>query len=121
MRTVCDNLKTGVIKHPKQGDIILNEAYEALGSHYLTAIMPTGVKKPKQKASVEGTVGKVATAIIASLRNEVFYSLQSLHASVRRKLDEFNAGHFRRGNTAAARCLRRNRIIFIHCLRFLMK
>ena len=47
VRTVCDNLKVGVIHHPKEGDIILNEAYEALGSHYRTAIMPTGVRKPK--------------------------------------------------------------------------
>jgi hypothetical protein len=47
VRTVCDNLKTGVTLHPKEGDIVLNEAYEALGSHYRTAIMPTGVKKPK--------------------------------------------------------------------------
>ena len=61
VKTVCDNLKTGVIKHPKEGEIVLNEAYEALGNHYMTAIMPTGVRKPKQKASVEGTVGKVAT------------------------------------------------------------
>ncbi len=29
VRTVCDNLKTGVIKHPHEGDIVLNEAYEA--------------------------------------------------------------------------------------------
>lgn len=96
VRTVCDNLKTGVIKHPKQGDIILNEAYEALGSHYITAIMPTGVRKPKQKASVEGTVGKVATAIIASLRNEVFYSLKSLQTAILRKLDEFNRRPFQK-------------------------
>jgi transposase len=46
-RTVCDNLKTGVISHPREGDIVLNKDYEALGSHYMTAIMPTGVKKPK--------------------------------------------------------------------------
>lgn len=75
IRSICDNLKTGVIMHPKQGDIILNDNYEALGSHYMTAIMPTGVRKPKQKSSVEGTVGKVATAIIAKLRKKVFYSL----------------------------------------------
>lgn len=96
VRTVCDNLKTGVIKHPKQGDIILNDAYEALGSHYVTAIMPTGVRKPKQKASVEGTVGKVATAIIASLRNEVFYSLKSLQTTILKKLDEFNRRPFQK-------------------------
>ena len=96
VRTVCDNLKTGVIAHPKEGDIVLNEAYEALGSHYRTAIMPTGVRKPRQKASVEGTVGKVATAIIASLRNEVFYSLQSLQSAVSKKLDDFNHRPFQK-------------------------
>jgi hypothetical protein len=41
------NLKTGVISHPREGDIILNDAYEALGSHYMTAIMPTPVRRPK--------------------------------------------------------------------------
>jgi transposase len=96
VRTVCDNLKTGVIKHPKQGDIILNEAYETLGSHYMTAIMPTGVRKPKQKASVEGTVGKVATAIIAGLRNEVFNSLKSLQTAILKKLEEFNRRPFQK-------------------------
>jgi hypothetical protein len=47
IRTVCDNLKTGVISHPKEGDIVLNDQYEALGLHYLTAIMPTQVNKPR--------------------------------------------------------------------------
>jgi transposase len=96
LRTVCDNLKTGVITHPKEGDIILNDAYEALGLHYATAIMPTGVKKPKQKASVEGNVGKIATAIIASLRNETYYSFADLKAAVREKLDEFNRNPFQK-------------------------
>ena len=96
VRTVCDNLKTGVISHPREGDIILNKDYDALGSHYMTAIMPTGVKKPKQKASVEGTVGKIATAIIAKLRNETFYSFEELRTAVRIKLDEFNAEPFQK-------------------------
>ena len=30
IKIVCDNLKTGVIKHPKEGEIVLNEAYESL-------------------------------------------------------------------------------------------
>ena len=46
-RIVCDNLKTGVVAHPKEGDIILTDAYSALGEHYLTAIMPAPVKTPK--------------------------------------------------------------------------
>jgi hypothetical protein len=96
VRTVCDNLKTGVISHPREGDIILNKDYEALGSHYMSAIMPTGVRKPKHKPSVEGTVGKIATAIIAKLRNEVFHSFDALRSAVRVKLDEFNAAPFQK-------------------------
>ena len=96
VRTVCDNLKTGVIKHPKEGDILLNEAYESLGNYYCTAIMPTGVRKPKQKASVEGTVGKIATAIIAKLRNEEFYSLGELKMAVNQALKEFNETPFQK-------------------------
>ena len=95
-RTVCDNLKTGVLSHPKEGDIVLNDSYEALGLHYMTAIMPAGVRKPKHKPSVEGTVGKVATAIIANLRNRTFCSFEELKAAVRQKLDEFNRRPFQK-------------------------
>ena len=86
VKTVCDNLKVGVVKHPKEGDIILTDAYEALGSHYVTAIMPTGVRKPKQKSSVEGTVGKIATAIIAKLRQNSFHTLYDLKLAVSKAL-----------------------------------
>ena len=96
IKTVCDNLKTGVIKHPKEGEIILNESYEALGNHYMTAIMPTGVRKPKQKAAVEGTVGKIATSIIATLRNDTFYSLSQLQIAIRSKLSDFNKRPFQK-------------------------
>lgn len=95
-RLICDNLKNGVVSHPKEGEIILTADYEALGEHYMTAIMPAGVRKPKQKASVEGTVGKIATAIIAKLRNEIFYSFPDLKAAVSKKLYEFNHENFQK-------------------------
>lgn len=95
-RLICDNLKTGVVSHPKEGEIVLTQDYEALGEHYTTAIMPAGVRKPKHKPSVEGTVGKIATAIIAKLRNEVFYSFQDLKAAVSKKLYEFNHDDFQK-------------------------
>jgi hypothetical protein len=95
-RLVCDNLKTGVVSHPKEGEIILTADYEALGEHYMTAVMPAGVRRPKQKASVEGTVGKITTAIIAKLRNEVFYSFPDLKAAVAKKLYEFNHEDFQK-------------------------
>ena len=96
IRTVCDNLKTGVVSHPKEGEIILTDDYAALGSHYLTAIMPAGVKKPKQKPSVEGTVGKIATAIIARCRNDVYYSFSDLKKGVANKLYKFNHEPFQK-------------------------
>jgi len=96
VKIVCDNLKTGVISHPRRGEIILNEAYMALGEYYNTAIMPTGVKKPKQKASVEGSVGKIATAVIARLRNETFTSLEGLNIAIRRAVKEYNDKPFQK-------------------------
>lgn len=50
--------------------------------------MPAGVLKPK--------VGKIATAIIAKLRNEVFYSSEDLKGAVAQKLYEFNHGRFQK-------------------------
>ena len=96
VKIVCDNLKTGVTLHPKRGEIILNEAYLSLGEYYSVAIMPTGVKKPRQKASVEGSVGKIATAVIAKLRNDVFTSLAALNAGIRKAVKEFNDKPFQK-------------------------
>lgn len=72
VRTVCDNLKTGVISHPKEGDIILNDDYEALGLHYFTAIMPTGVRKPKHYPQ-NHIIFKVAelTAFVVNIRFKI--------------------------------------------------
>ena len=96
VRTVCDNLKTGAVSHPREGEIVLNAAYEALGRHYMTAIMPTGVRKPKQKPSVEGTCGMVATAIVARLRNRTFHTLEALNSAIREMLGRFNAAPFQK-------------------------
>lgn len=96
VRLICDNLKTGVIKHPREGEVVLNEAYEALGRHYVCAIMPTGVAKPKQKASVEGGVGKIASAVIAKLRDCEFATLSDLNAAIRKRLDKYNTRPFQK-------------------------
>ena len=96
VKIICDNLKTGVTSHPRKGEIILNDAYLALGEYYSIAISPTGVRKPKQKASVEGTVGKIATTIIARLRNETFHSIASLNARIRKELKSYNEKPFQK-------------------------
>lgn len=79
---ICDNLKTGVTKNPKLGEIILNHEYESMMYHYNTAILPADVKAPRQKNSTEGTVGNIETDIIAALRNVQFYSFAALKKAV---------------------------------------
>lgn len=114
-RLVCDNLKTGVVSHPKEGEIVLTADYEAMGEHYLTAIMPAGIRKPKQKASVEGTVGKIATAIIAKLRNDVFYSFEDVKTAVSRKLYEFNHQKFQKREGTGYECYQ-DELLTMHAL-----
>lgn len=87
-------LKTAVTKHPRDGEVVLNTSYEALAHHYGTVIMPAGVRKPRHKASVEGTVGKLTTSVIAALRDVEFCSLGELHEAIREKLDAFNSAPF---------------------------
>ena len=98
MKIICDNLKTGVIIHPKDGEIVLNDAYLSFAEHYQVAIMPVEVRKPKQKPSVEGSVGKIARKIIGMLRNETFRSLESLNRGIREVLDKLNSKEFQKRN-----------------------
>ncbi len=90
-----DNLKTGVIKVEWYTPVI-NKSYHELAEHYGTAVIPCRVRAPKDKASVEGTVGIISTWIIASLRNQQFFSLSELNKAIWKKLDEFNSKPFQK-------------------------
>ena len=92
---IPDNLKTGVIKHSKH-DIILNEAYREFSDYYDIAIVPALPRTPKGKPSVEATVGKLTTHIIAKMRNETFYSVYEANERARQLLDEFNSKAFQK-------------------------
>ena len=52
-RLVPDNLKTEVISHPREGEVVLNDAYREMAAHYSAAVLPGRVRHPKDKASVE--------------------------------------------------------------------
>jgi transposase len=92
---VPDNLKTGVVKADWYSPVI-NKTYHELAEYYGTAVIPAGVRKPKEKALVERTVGILSTWIIAALRNRQFFSLYELNQAVRSKLDEFNKKPFQK-------------------------
>ena len=90
-----DNLKTGVQKADWYSPVI-NKTYHEMAEHYGTAVIPTGVRRPREKALVERTVGMLSTWIIAALRNRQFFSLFDLNQAVRRKLDDFNKKPFQK-------------------------
>ena len=101
---VPDNLKTGVTRHPKEGEVVLNEAYEALAAHYSSAVMAARVRAPKDKPSAEGTVGNIATEVIARLRNVTFTSMGDLRAAVAERLAAYNAAPFQKRDGSRLKC-----------------
>ncbi|NLL87188.1 MAG: IS21 family transposase [Syntrophomonadaceae bacterium] len=92
---VPDNLKTGVDRVSRPTPTI-NRTYNEMAEHYGTAVIPTRVKHPKDKSTVEGIVGIITTWIIASVRNQQFFSLKELNEAIFIKLDEFNEKPFQK-------------------------
>jgi transposase len=92
---VPDNLKTGVIKNTKT-ELVLNRSYQEMAEHYGTAIIPTRIRTPKDKATVEGAVGVVSTFILAAIRNQKFFTLRELNEAIRERLHVLNHKPFQK-------------------------
>lgn len=86
---VPDNLKSGVSRacyyEPE-----LNRSYRELAEHYSVAVIPTRVRKPKDKAKVETAVQIVERQILARLRNRRFESLGELNSAIAQLLEAVN-------------------------------
>lgn len=91
---VPDNLKAGVIK-PDRYEPELNVTYRELAAHYGVAILPARVRKPKDKAKVEGAVLVAQRWIIAALRHHTFFSLDAVKTAVKPLLEKLNAKEMR--------------------------
>lgn len=92
---VPDNLKSGVDRaHRYEPD--LNRAYAEFAEHYAVAILPARVRKPRDKAKVEGAVLIVERWILARLRDRQFFSLTELNAAIRELLIELNERRFQK-------------------------
>lgn len=96
-----DNLKTGVIKNTRS-ELILNKSYHEMAEYYGTAIIPARVRSPKDKATVEGTVGNISSFILASIRNQTFFTLRELNGVIREKLYTFNHKAFQKKDGSRA-------------------
>ena len=88
-QTVCDNLKAGVSRSCRYEPGI-NPTYQEMARHFGTAIMPTRVRKPRDKAKVEVAVQVVERWILARLRHRRFFSLVELNSAIRALLTELN-------------------------------
>jgi transposase len=82
-----DNLKTGVTKSDRY-DPVLNQAYRDLTVYYGVAVIPARVRKPRDKAQVESSVGWLETWLLEKLRGEIFMSFAELNRAVMKRLAE---------------------------------
>jgi transposase len=92
---VPDNLKAGVHR-PHRYEPDLNRAYAEFAEHYAVAILPARVRKPRDKAKVEGGVLIVERWILARLRDRQFFSLAELNAAIAELLVELNDRAFQK-------------------------
>jgi len=92
---VPDNLRTGVLR-ANWYEPGLNPTYADLAAHYGTAILPTRVRRPRDKAKVEAGVLVVERWILARLRHQRFTSLPALNAAVAALLENLNTRPMRR-------------------------
>ena len=92
---VCDNLKSGVTSaHRYEPET--NRTYEDLAEHYGCAVLPTRVRKPKDKAKAEKGVQDVERRILAPLRHRTFFSLSELNEAIEWRLIQYNEQPFQK-------------------------
>lgn len=92
---VPDNLKSGV-KKAHRYEPQINPAYQDFAEHYGVAILPTRVRKPRDKAKVETGVLVVERWILARLRNRTFFSLGELNTTIDALLERLNTRPFKK-------------------------
>lgn len=78
---VPDNLRSGVTS-PCRYEPDINPTYLKLANHYGVAVVPTRVRKPRDKAKAENAVLQVERRILARLRNHTFHALAELNQAI---------------------------------------
>ena len=93
----CDNLRSAVTKANRY-EPTFTEAMDFFGQHYGLTVMAARVRKPRDKASVEGAVSIAYKRIYAPLRDQVFYSLAELNRAIGIQLEKHHAWNFKGRN-----------------------
>lgn len=92
---VPDNLRSGVSKADRYEPEI-HPAYARLADHYKMVIIPARVRRPKDKAKVEGGVLISERWILAALRNIRFFCINELNDNIGKLLDKLNRTPFQK-------------------------
>jgi len=90
-----DNTRTAVTRaDPYEPG--LNPTFDDFASHYGLVILPARVRRPRDKALVEGAVRLVYQRISVRLQGRTFFTLAEVNAAIRELLEEFNNRPFSR-------------------------
>jgi transposase len=92
---VPDQLKSGVTEACRYEPGI-QRTYEEFARHYGTTILPARPATPRDKAKVEVAVQIAERWIVARLRNEAHFTLESLNERIAELLEELNGRTMRR-------------------------
>ena len=68
----------------------VTDRYQQMADHYGTAIVPTRVRKPRDKAAVESAVNTVNKRVIGYLAEEVWTTLVELNEAIGQRVHEIN-------------------------------
>ena len=90
---VPDNLKSAVTKSNRY-EPTLNETFLQFSEHYETTILPARAYKPRDKSLVEGAVKILYTRLYSSLKDQQFFSLESLNKAISSLLEKHNTSNF---------------------------
>ena len=92
---IPDNCRTAVVRtDPYEPG--LNPVFDDFARHYGLVIVPARVRRPRDKALVEGAVRLTYQRISCRLRGKVFYSLREVNEAIRALLEEHNNRPFSR-------------------------
>ena len=87
---VCDNCKQAVLANDDWIHPTLNKDYADWAEHNSTAVLPTKVRKPKYKSSVENAVGILEKGFFHDLEERRYFSLAQFNEDLWHKLHQLN-------------------------------
>lgn len=92
---VPDQLRSAV-SEPSASEPTIQRTMAAMAKHYGTAVVPARPGKARDKAKVEVAVQVAQRWILARLRHETHFSLESLNTRIAELLEELNARPMKR-------------------------